>query len=165
MADRMDDLEGSARVAIGASRWHTATTEPRSIEEARAALATTRERISRDLDHIESRLRGTAEGLRERLDLLEPARTRIRADVWTSLGLAFAAGIALGLLTGRDHHGHHRLPARMLRRTAAKLPGAVLHGTRTGLAQRLRAEWRGGPSLPQPVAGARAELDPARRTG
>jgi ElaB/YqjD/DUF883 family membrane-anchored ribosome-binding protein len=166
MADRTDEMKGSARAA-GTSRWHGATTEPHSIEEARDALAATRQRISQDLDSIEARLRGTAEGLRERLDPLEPARTRIRADVWASLGIAFAAGVALGLLTGRDHHGHRRLPARMLRRTAAKLPGAVLDGTRTGVAWRLRKEWRGRgrPALPRPAADTRGGVDPPRRVG
>ena len=164
MADRMDEMEESARAA-GASHWHAAGTEPRTIEEARAALAATRQRISRDLDGIEARLRGTAEGLRERLDLLEPARARIRADVWASLGVAFAGGVALGLLTRRDPHGHRRLPARMLRKAVARLPGAVLAGTRAGLAQRWRTEWNGRPTLPGRATDARAGVDPGRRAG
>ncbi len=128
----------------------TATTDPHSIEEARDAIAATRQRIARDLDVIEDRLRGTADELRERLDLLEPARTRIRADVWTSLGVAFGAGVLVALLTGHDHHGRRRLPARMIRKTAAKMPGALLQGTRTGIMARLGAEWNGAPPSPAP---------------
>ncbi len=150
MADR---IEGTERRVPAAEHAQTraGTTDPHSIDEARDALAETRRRIAHDLDVIEVRLRDTTDELRERLDLLEPARRRIRADVWTSLGLAFGAGVLLALLTGQGRRGRRRMPARVLRKTAARLPGAVLRGARTGVTARLGAEWSGRPALPHPA--------------
>ncbi len=164
MADRIDETERSVPDSDAAGA-HVATTDPRTIDEARDALAETRRRIARDLDVIEVRLRGTTDELRGRLDLLEPARRRIRADVWTRLGLAFGAGVLLALLRGRDHRGRRRLPARVVRKTAAKLPGAVLHGARTGISARLGAEWHGRRALPQPPTATDGAQEAPPRAG
>lgn len=158
MADRTDGIE---RRTPGQG----VAAEPHTIAEARNELAQTRQRISRDLDVIEMRLRHTADDVRDRLDLLAPARSRIRADVWTSLALAFGAGLTLALLTGRNRHGRRRLPGRVLGDAARKLPGAIIHGARLGLADRMRQEWsdraESQTGLPRPTgAGPRKERGP-----
>ncbi len=155
MADRTDEIERRTPDQGVAG-------QPRTIAEARDELAQTRQRISRDLDVIEMRLRNTADDVRDRLDVLAPARSRIRADVWTSLALAFGAGLTLALLTGRNRHGRRRLPGRVLGGAARKLPGAILQGARLGLADRLREEWSGRAEpkakLPRPAGtGPRTE--------
>ncbi len=123
-------------------------TEPRSVDEAREQLHATRQRLSRNLDAIEARLRGTAEDIRERLDVLEPARERIRAEVWTSLALAFGAGLAYALMTGRRRDGRRGPVGHLLHTTATRLPGAVFAGVRAGVADRVREDWRGRRALP-----------------
>ncbi len=141
MADRQQD-------GRSAERMDDVAAEPRTVEEARRGLDQTRERISQDLDVIEARLRGAAGDLRERMDLLEPARERIRADVWTALAVAFGAGLAYAVLTAPRRDGRRGPLGRMLHSSARRLPGAVLAGVRAGVADRLRDEWTGGHALP-----------------
>lgn len=126
--------------------------EPRNVEEARRELAETRRQLTRDLDDIEARLRGTAADMRQRLDLLEPARERIRHDVWTSLGLAFGAGLAYALLTARHHDGRRGPLGRVLHSAATQLPAAVFSGVRAGVADRLRHDWMSRRALPAETA-------------
>ncbi len=133
--------------------------QPRNVEEARHELAATRRRISQDLDVIEARLRGAAGDFRQRLDVLEPARARIRAQVWASLALAFGAGLAYALLTAPRSDGRRRPLGRMLHSTARRLPGAVFAGMRAGVADRLQQEWRGTGALPGPRT--REEIHPS----
>ncbi len=129
--------------------------QPRSVDEARRDLDVTRERISQDLDVIEARLRGAADDIRERLDLLEPARARIRADVWTALAVAFGAGLAYAVLTAPRRDGRRGPVGRMVHSTVRRLPGAVFAGVRAGVADRLEEEWKGRRALP--AAPERAE--------
>jgi ElaB/YqjD/DUF883 family membrane-anchored ribosome-binding protein len=72
-----------------------------TIEEARREIEETRGRISGTLDAIEQRLREQRDELRDRLDVLRSLRQRIRSSVWPSLGIAFGAGAALGMLRRR----------------------------------------------------------------
>ncbi len=121
--------------------------EPRTVEEARRQLAETRRQLTRDLDGIEARLRGTASDLRQQLDVLEPARERIRADIWKSLALAFGAGLAYAVLTAK-RGGRRGFAGEVLHSAVAQLPGAVFSGVRAGVADRLRQDWRSRRALP-----------------
>ncbi len=143
MADRQQDGGMTERTTDVAA-------EPRSVEDARRDLDATRQRMSRDLDAIEARLRGAAGDMRERLDLLEPARTRIRADLWTALAVAFGAGLAYAVLTAPRRDGRRGPIGRMLHSTATRLPGAILAGVRAGVTDRLQQEWKGRRALPAP---------------
>ncbi len=122
--------------------------EPGSVAEARRDLAETRRQLTRDLDGIEARLRGTASDLRQRLDLLEPARERIRSDVWSSLAVAFGAGLAYAVLTTRRRDGERGPLGRAIHSAARQMPGAILGGVRAGVAQRLRQDLDGRRALP-----------------
>ncbi len=141
MADRQQDGGMAERTTDVAA-------EPRSVDDARRDLDATRQRISQDLDVIEARLRGAAGDMRARLDLLEPARTRIRADVWTALAVAFGAGLAYAILTAPRRDGRRGPLGRIIHSTATRLPGAVFAGVRAGVADRLRDEWKGRHALP-----------------
>jgi len=125
-----------------------AAAKPRSLDEARSGLEATRRRISRDLDDIEGRLRFAAGDIRQRLDLLEPARRRIRAEVWASVAVAFGAGVAYALLTAPRRNGRRGARGHVLRTTASRLPGAIFAGVRAGVADRLQQEWKGRRALP-----------------
>jgi len=95
------------------------TAQPRSVEDAREAIAQTRERISATLDAIELRIDQTRQDIRRKADVLRPVRERIGAAPWTALGIAAGAGLALGLLTGGDSRAddeHARERARARRR-------------------------------------------------
>ncbi len=76
--------------------------QPRSIGDARDAIADTRERIASTLDQIEHRIDDTKDEIRRRADVLRPARERIRANPWGAVAAGAGAGFVLGLLTGRD---------------------------------------------------------------
>ncbi len=141
MADR-EQNEGSAE------QTGDVAGQPRSVDEARRDLDATRRRISADLDVIEARLRGAAGDIRTRLDLLEPARTRIRADVWTALAVAFGAGLAYAVLSAPRRDGRRGPVGRILHSTATRLPGAIFAGVRAGVADRLQQEWKGHRALP-----------------
>ena len=143
MAEREQRERTDPRTDDGA-----AAGRPQSVDQARRSLEATRRRLSRDLDDIESRLRVAAGDIRERLDLLEPARRRIRAKVWPSVGVAFGTGLAYALLTSRRQDGRRRALGRVLRTTARRLPGAVFAGVRAGVADRLQQEWKGRRALP-----------------
>lgn len=74
--------------------------EPRSVDDARDAIADTRERISATLDAIEARIDDTRAEIRRRADVLRPVRERIVADPWKALAIGAGAGLLLGLVTG-----------------------------------------------------------------
>ena len=126
----------------------TGEEEAPSVTQVRGQIAVTRRQLSRDLDEIEARLRGIAYDVRERLDVLEPARESIRAQVWTSLALAFGAGVACAVLTARRHDGRRGAPGHVLHSAAARLPGAIYAGARAGVAERLRHYWTTRVALP-----------------
>jgi len=111
-----------------------------TIEEARREIEDTRGRISGTLDAIELRLREQREELRNRLDVLRAVRRRIRSNVWPSLGIAFGAGAALGMIRRRrGREARRELSAaerEQLRRWRAE--------RRQRLEQRARARRRGG---------------------
>ena len=86
--------------------------QPRSVVDAREAIAQTRERISATLDAIELRIDETRQNIRRKADVLRPVRQRISAAPWTALGIAAGAGLALGLLTGGDSDEDGRAPER-----------------------------------------------------
>lgn len=99
--------------------------EPQSTEEARRAIEQTRGRISSTLDAIEDRIGTTREEIKDRIDVVTPARERIREHRGMSLGIAFGAGLLLALMTGGgemrggDHERRHR--TRMRARDEAML--------------------------------------------
>jgi len=81
--------------------------QPTSVAEARRAIEDTRGRISETLDAIEERIQEKRHDLRNRLDVLQRVRGRIRSHVWRSLGIAFGGGLLLGLLRGGDEEKGH----------------------------------------------------------
>ncbi|HEX2093587.1 MAG TPA: DUF3618 domain-containing protein [Longimicrobiaceae bacterium] len=78
-----------------ATRTPAATTAA-DPEAVRAEIEQTRERMSETIDEIEEVLARKKERLQERLDVLSPVRERPLA----AAGIAFGAGLVLGLLTG-----------------------------------------------------------------
>lgn len=76
--------------------------QPTSVAEARRAIEDTRGRISETLDAIEDRIQEKRHDLRNRLDVLQPVRHRIRSSVWPSLGIAFGGGLLFGLMRGGE---------------------------------------------------------------
>lgn len=130
-----DEAETRRRSGVGAASG------PTSVDEARRELHETRRRMSQDMDDIEARLRHVGGDLRRRLDILEPARARIRHDVWRSLAIALGVGLAYGLLTGKRRNRRRGFAGDVVRSSVAKLPGAVFSGVRAGVADRLRDEW------------------------
>ena len=76
--------------------------EPDTVEEARLAIAVTRERMAATINAIEARVEEKKEEIKERVDVLRPLRERIREQPWITLGIIAAAGLIVGLLTGGD---------------------------------------------------------------
>lgn len=73
---------------------------PRSVGEARVAVETSRQRIASTLDELESRIVEKKESLEERLDVTRPVRDYVRVRPVAAVGMAVAAGLLFGLLTG-----------------------------------------------------------------
>lgn len=67
-------------------------------EVARAQIEETRSRMSETIDEIEDALTRKKAQLQDRLDVM----SRVRENPYTSTGIAFGAGLLLGLLTGGD---------------------------------------------------------------
>jgi len=85
------------------------TAEPASTDEARRAIEETRGRISATLDEIEGRIEEARENIREKVDVTRPVRNRLREHPLPGIGIAFGAGLVLGLLTGGgDKKGKRR---------------------------------------------------------
>src|SRR5690606_37841735 len=95
--------------------------EPKTTEEARQVIETTRERISRDLDAIEGRLEATrdrigatAERVKNKVNVLMPVSRQVRSHPWPSVGVALGTGVLLGLLAAgkdeeeREHEARRR---------------------------------------------------------
>ncbi len=116
-----------------------------SVEDMRQELEASRRRMSQDLEVIERRLRRVAEDLRGRMDVLQPARSRIRQDVWGSLAVAFGAGLVFAVMTAKRGDGRRGFAGEVLRSTASAMPGAVASGVRAGIGDALRRAWRNRP--------------------
>jgi AcrR family transcriptional regulator len=76
--------------------------EPDTVEEARLAIAVTRERMAATINAIEARVEEKKEEIKERVDVLRPLRERVRDQPWVTLGIIAAAGLIVGLLTRGD---------------------------------------------------------------
>ncbi|HEX8694892.1 MAG TPA: hypothetical protein VF746_20865 [Longimicrobium sp.] len=74
----------------------------------RDEIERTRARMSETIDTIEEVLLRKKERLEERLDVAAPVRERVREQPWLYVGGTFAAGLALGLLTGGGDDEDHR---------------------------------------------------------
>ncbi len=73
---------------------------PLSPEEMRHEINQTRERLSSTLDRIGEQLEQKRDELRQKADFVRPLRDRVRESPLPTLGVAFAAGIVVGLLRG-----------------------------------------------------------------
>lgn len=129
------------------------THEPATTDEARRAIEETRGRISATLDEIEDRIGEARENIREKMDVARPIRTRMRRNPLPGIGIAFGAGILLGLLTGGGKKGerHEMLgedEREALRRWRAERRDRLRERSRRG-----RGE-SGGPSLARQIGGA-----------
>lgn len=82
-------------------------------QAVRAEIEHTRERMSGTIDEIEGVLVRKKEQIQERLDVTAPIRER----PLPAAGIAFGAGLVLGLLTGGDgdEHDHHHARSHALR--------------------------------------------------
>jgi ElaB/YqjD/DUF883 family membrane-anchored ribosome-binding protein len=85
-----------------------AAPEPRSTGEARQAIEATRGRISATLDDLETRLEAKKDAIRDRFDVVTPARARIRQRPWAVVGGALAVGLLLGLAAATPDARRHK---------------------------------------------------------
>ncbi len=151
--------------------------QPTSVAEARRAIESTRGRISETLDAIEDRIQEKRHDLRNRLDVLQPVRHRIRSSVWPSLGIAFGGGLLLGLLRGgerEEDHGMRRHRTGMLSAAERRELRRWRAERRDRLAERTRTARRRGAGRRSMFAQVRSALgnaiidglsDRARRMG
>lgn len=86
------------RPDAGPSRTH----EPTTTDEARRAIEETRGRISATLDEIEDRIGEARENIKDKVNVARPIQNRMRANPLPGIGIAFGAGLVLGLLTGGE---------------------------------------------------------------
>src|SRR5690606_15089656 len=95
--------------------------EPKTTEDARQVIETTRERISRALAAIEGRseatrdrIGATAELVKNKVNVLKPVSRQVRSHPWPSVGVALGTGVLLGLLAAgkdeeeREHEARRR---------------------------------------------------------
>lgn len=93
---------GTSAPRVGAVNGAVPRAAPRSPEEARAAIAGTRDRISGTLDQIEQRLREKGRELQEKADVPGRLRELVRGRELPALLVAVGAGFVLALvLKGR----------------------------------------------------------------
>ncbi len=140
------------------------TQRPQNVDDAREAIAQTRERISATLDAIELRIDETKDDLRRKVDVLRPVRERIGAAPWTALGIAAGAGLALGLLTGgSDDQKRTRARSRRHRHERAR---ATSHGPDVGdwIERGERALQRGGREMGDWIERGEHALERGERT-
>jgi len=74
--------------------------DPTSVAEARRAVEERRRRMSGTLDEIEDRIVEGKEELQRKVDVPGRLRDRVLARPWSTLGVAFGVGLAVGFLTG-----------------------------------------------------------------
>lgn len=97
-------------------------------EAVRSEIENTRERMSSTIDEIESVLTRKKEQIQDRLDVLSPVRDR----PLPAAGIAFGAGLVLGLLTGgddeADDHEHYTASRAHSLRTRMDVEGRYAGG-------------------------------------
>ncbi len=86
----------------------TARREPETTEDARRAIEATRGRISATLDEIEGRIGEAREKITARVNVVRPVRNQLREHPLAGVGIAFGAGLVLGLLTGGEEGREER---------------------------------------------------------
>lgn len=74
--------------------------DPTSVEEARRAVEERRMRMSGTLDELEDRIVEGKEELQRKVDVPGRLRERVLERPWTTLGIAFGVGLAVGFLSG-----------------------------------------------------------------
>src|SRR4051812_3432138 len=77
-------------------------TGPRTLQDARRAVESSRARIAATLDEIEDRIVETKQSIKRKADVVRPARDAIRKAPLIALGVAIAVGIFLGTRGGDD---------------------------------------------------------------
>ncbi len=73
---------------------------PRDPEQARRRINETRDRLSATLDRLGEQLEQKRDELKSKADIVRPVRARVRERPLPMLGVAFAAGVVVGLLRG-----------------------------------------------------------------
>jgi ElaB/YqjD/DUF883 family membrane-anchored ribosome-binding protein len=81
--------------------------EPRTVDEARRAVAESRERMSDTLDAIEGRLVAKKQQLSDRMDVMRPVKQRVRARPWPAIAVAFGIGVLVWKLRHQRQHAEH----------------------------------------------------------
>ena len=71
------------------------TYEPRTVEEARRAVAESRERLSDTLGNIEDSLTAKKQELEAKVDVLRPVKKRVRSRPFAALAVAVGVGFLL----------------------------------------------------------------------
>lgn len=68
---------------------------PQTVDDARAEVAASRERMADTLDEIEQHLVSKKEQIEQRLDVMRPLKDKVRARPWPALAVAFGVGVLL----------------------------------------------------------------------
>ena len=69
--------------------------QPRTLEEARRAVAESRERLSGTIEQIETSLVTKKDELEAKVDVLRPVKKRVRSRPLAALVVAFGVGVLL----------------------------------------------------------------------
>lgn len=77
-------------------------TGPRTLQDARRAVESSRARIAATLDELEDRIVETKQSIQRKADVVRPAREAIRKAPLIALGVAIAVGLFLGTRGGHD---------------------------------------------------------------
>lgn len=70
--------------------------EPRNLEEARQAVAESRERLSGTLDDIGYSLTVKKQEIEARVDVLRPVKRRVRSRPLAAVAVALGVGLLIG---------------------------------------------------------------------
>ena len=96
--------------------------EPPTVDQARAAVERSRERISRTLDRLEDRIVDKKYELQDRADVFRPVKQQVRLRPLTAIAIGFGVGVVLGSLSrgrqggrGKRLRGLDRKERRQLR--------------------------------------------------
>lgn len=84
------------------------TDSPQTVDEARDAVARSRERISSTLDALEDRIVEKKHEIQDRVDVLRPVREQIAERPLTAVMAGLAVGALLGALGGGDDDEYTR---------------------------------------------------------
>ncbi len=85
---------------------------PRDREEARRRIHETRDRMASTVDRIGEQIETKTEKLRRKADVITPVRERVRDRPLPMVGVAFAAGLVVGLLRGGGGSSEEAEPER-----------------------------------------------------